>query len=179
MKKDLLALAFVILFVFLLASGTKIQSVEDYYLTNIDTITEDSETVTLSIRCDTILDNWDLLNPALKSEKYIPSDGRILEETEYVLRSGDTVFDILSRAVRANRIQMEFQGADKNIYNSIYIRGINYIYEYSCGDLSGWMYKVNGDFPEFGVDKYKLKDKNVIEFVYTCKLGRDIGGSFK
>jgi len=179
LKKDLLVLAFIILLIAIVASGTKIQSVDEYYLTHIDEITEDSETVTISIRCDTILDNWDKLSPQLRSEKYVPKDGVILEETEYVLRPGDTVFDILDRAVRHNRIHMEFQGADKNSYNSVYIQGINFLYEFSCGPLSGWMYSVNGKFPDYGVSKYVLKDGDVIEFNYTCDLGRDLGYEFK
>lgn len=179
MKKDLLVLAFIILLIAIVASGTKIQSVDEYYLTHIDEITEDSETVTISIRCDTILDNLDKLSPQLRAEKYVPKDGVILEETEYVLRPGDTVFDILDRAVRHNRIHMEFQGADKNSYNSVYIQGINFLYEFSCGPLSGWMYSVNGKFPDYGVSKYVLKDGDVIEFNYTCDLGRDLGYEFK
>ena len=54
MKKDLLVLAFAVLLAVVLFRGVKIQSVEDYYLTHADDITEDSETVTLSINCDTI-----------------------------------------------------------------------------------------------------------------------------
>ncbi|WP_062199314.1 DUF4430 domain-containing protein [Massilibacterium senegalense] len=178
MRKDLLSLAFVILLIAVLASGTKIQSVDEYYLTHIDDITEDSETVTISIHCDTILDNWDQLSKELRSEKYVPKDGVILKQTEYVLRPGDTVFDILQRTVRHNKIHMEFQGADQNAYGSVYIQGINHLYEFSCGPLSGWMYAVNEEYPDYGVSKYKLKDGDVIEFNYTCDLGRDLGYEF-
>lgn len=176
MKKDILILGAVILLVILLAAGTDIQSVDEYYLTHIDDITEDSETVTLSINCGTVLDNWDRLPESLQDEAYVPSDGWILKKTEYVLRPGDTAFDILNRAVRHQKIQMEYQGADANVYNSVYIQGINYLYEYSCGPLSGWMYRVNGEFPDCGCDAYQLKDGDRIEFIYTCDLGRDIGG---
>ena len=88
---------------------------------------------------------------------------------------GDTVYDILSRAVRYNKIQMEYQGADKNSFSSVYIKGINYLYEFSCGPLSGWMYTVNGIFPQYGCSKYELSDGDRIEWVYTCDLGRDVG----
>ena len=107
MKKDLFAVCIIIFVLIFVFTGTKIQSVEDYYLTHIDDITEESETVFLSIRCDTILDNWDKLDSSLKQEKYVPSNGEILPRTEYVLRKGDTVYDILDRAVRHNKIQME------------------------------------------------------------------------
>jgi len=175
MKKDLLALGFVALLIALLVSGTKIQSVNEYYLTHIDDITPESKTVEISIRCDTILHNWDDLDPALRSEKYVPSNGVILAESKYVLRSGDTVYNILDRAVRRNKIQMEFQGADMNQFGSVYIQGIHYLYEFSCGPLSGWMYKVNGVYPNYGCSKYELKNGDVIEWVYTCDLGRDVG----
>ena len=175
MKKDLLVLAFIVLLVVVLARGTKIQSVDEYYLTHIDEITEDSETVVLSINCASILDNMDNLNEDLRDEKYVPSDGVILPPTRYVLRKGDTVFDILDRATRHNKIQMEYQDARLNSFGSVYVQGINYLYEFSCGELSGWMYRVNGQFPNYGCSKYTLKDGDVIEWLYTCDLGRDVG----
>ncbi len=178
MKKDLLAVCIVVLLLVFVCTGTKIQSVDDYYLTHIDDITEDSDTVFLSIECGTILDNWDDLDPALRYEKYVPNDGIILEKTEYVLRPKDTVYDILDRAVRYNKIQMEFQGANENSFGSVYIQGINFLYEFSCGPLSGWMYRVNGKFPNYGCSKYELKDGDVIEWIYTCDLGRDVGSDW-
>ena len=178
MKKDLLAVCIAILLIVFVCTRTKIQSLDDYYLTHIDDITEDSETVFLSIECSTILENWDDLDPALRYEKYVPSDGVILAKTEYVLRSKDTVYDILNRAVRHNRIQMEYQGANENSFGSVYIQGINYLYEFSCGPLSGWMYRVNGKFPNYGCSKYQLKDGDIVEWVYTCDLGRDVGSDW-
>lgn len=173
MKKDLLALAIVIFALIFVFSGTKIQSVDEYYLTHIDDIKEDSETVFLTIRCDTILDNWDKLDKALRFEKYVPSDGLILPRTEYVLRDGDTVYDILDRAIRHGRIQMECIYSAN--YSSIYVQGINHLYEFSCGELSGWMYMVNGEFPGYGCSKYELSDGDEIVWCYTCDLGHDVG----
>ena len=175
MKKDILAISVIIFLIAVVINGTNIQSTDEYYLTHIDDITPDSKTVTISIRCDTILDNYDDLDPALRSEEFIPPDGVILPPTEYVLRPGDTVFDILDRAVRNNKIQMEYQGADQNSYGSVYIQGIHYLYEFSCGHLSGWMYRVDGEFPNYGCSKYELKDGQIIEWIYTCDLGNDIG----
>lgn len=174
-KKDILAALIIILLLAFVISGTKIQSVDEYYLTHIDDITPQSATVTLSIECKTVLENLSVLDPALKAGDFVPEDGVILPCTRYVLRPGDTVYDILSRAVRYNKIQMEYQGANKNSFSSVYIKGINYLYEFSCGPLSGWMYTVNGIFPQYGCSKYALSDGDRIEWVYTCDLGRDVG----
>ena len=174
-KKDILAALIIILLLAFVISGTKIQSVDEYYLTHIDDITPQSATVTLSIECKTVLENLSVLDPALKAGDFVPEDGVILPCTRYVLRPGDTVYNILSRAVRYNKIQMEYQGADKNSFSSVYIKGINYLYEFSCGPLSGWMYTVNGIFPQYGCSKYELSDGDRIEWVYTCDLGRDVG----
>lgn len=174
-KKDILAALIIILLLAFVISGTKIQSVDEYYLTHIDDITPQSATVTLSIECKTVLENLSVLDPALKAGDFVPEDGVILPCTRYVLRPGDTVYDILSRAVRYNKVQMEYQGADKNSFSSVYIKGINYLYEFSCGPLSGWMYTVNGIFPQYGCSKYELSDGDRIEWVYTCDLGRDVG----
>ena len=173
MKKDLFAITIVVFVLTFVFSGTKIQTVDEYYLTHIDDITEDSETIYLTIRCDTILDNWNDLDPALKYEKYVPSDGVILMRTEYVLRPGDTVYYVLDRAVRHNKIQLECIYSQN--YGSVYVQGINHLYEFSCGELSGWMYMVNGEFPNYGCSKYELKDGDEIIWCYTYDLGRDVG----
>ena len=175
MKKDILAVFSIILIIAVLINGTNIQSTEEYYLTHIDDITEESETVIISIRCDTVLENYDDLDPSLRSDEFVPPDGVILPATEYVLRPGDTAFDLLERAVRYNRLQMEYQGADKNSFGSVYVQGINYLYEFSCGPLSGWMYRVDGEFPNYGCSKYELSDGQIIEWIYTCNLGNDVG----
>ena len=174
MRRDILVIGFIALLIAFLISGTKIQSVEDYYQTHIDDITEESETVFITIEAATVLNHWEKLSPELRSEKYVPKDGIILEKSEYVLRKGDTVFDVLKRATRHNQIHMEFQGANESNFKSAYIQGINHLYEFSCGHLSGWMYQVNNEFPDYGVSRYKLKDKDDILMRYTCDLGRDL-----
>ena len=174
MVKKFVAAALVFLLAVSLAACIKIESADDYY-GNAGGTPDSGESVLLSIECGTVLDNWEDLDPALRDEKYVPSDGVILAKTEYVIEKGDTVFDVLSRAVRENKIQLEYQGANANAFGSVYIEGINYLYEFSCGPLSGWMYKVNGAFPNYGCGMYELKDGDVVGWVYTCDLGRDVG----
>ena len=84
------------------------------------------------------------------------------------------MFDVLKRTCRANGIQMEFSMAPA--YGTAYIEGIGNLYEFDGGPLSGWMYSVNGVFPNYGCAAYTLKEGDVVAWRYTCDLGGDIGG---
>lgn len=130
-------------------------------------------TVTLEIRCDTLSNDMSKLeNPAI--EEYIPTDGVILEKTTYKGTTDNTVFDALNTLCRNNDIQLEFNYTP--IYASYYIEGINYLYEFDGGPQSGWMYKVNDWFPNYGCSSYYLKDGDTIVWCYTCEgLGTDVG----
>ena len=137
-------------------------------------ITDKELTCTLSVRCDTILDNMSDFDKDKTS--IVPSDGVILGETEVVFYEGETVFNLLRREMKKNKIHMEFN--EVPMYGSAYIEGIANIYEFDCGELSGWMYKVNDWFPNYGCSRYKLKEHDKVEWIYTCDLGRDIGGDY-
>ena len=167
MKKDILIIFAVILALAVLIGGSEFQSVDEYYLVHIDDITPESETVFITIDCSDVLRHMDQLDKALKDE--IPPDGMILSRTEYVLRPGDTAFDLLKRTVRHNAIQMEYQGADRNAFGSVYVQGIGYLYEFSCGPESGWVYLVNGEFPDKGCSNYKLSDGDEVVWYYSCE----------
>ena len=129
-------------------------------------------TCTLSVRCDTILDNMDWLDP--EKVELVPEDGVIFPSTQVTFYEGESVFNVLQREMKKAKIHMEF--SDTPMYNSAYIEGINNLYEFDCGELSGWMYKVNGWFPNYGCSRYQLQDGDVVEWVYTCTLGKDVGG---
>lgn len=131
-------------------------------------------TCTLSVTCKTIFDNMEMFNK--DKLEVLPEDGVIFPEQEVIFYEGESVFDVLLREMQKNNIHMEFEMVP--IYNSNYVEGINNIYEFDCGELSGWMYRVNGWFPNYGSSRYQLKDGDVVEWIYTCDLGRDIGGGF-
>ena len=131
-------------------------------------------TCTLSISCATILDNMDLCNK--EKRELVPEDGWILKPMTVTFYEGESVFNILQRTCKQQKIHMEFENTP--VYNSAYIEGINNLYEFDVGNTSGWMYKVNGWFPNYGCSRYQLKDGDVIEWVYTCDLGKDVGGDY-
>ena len=131
-------------------------------------------TCTISISCATILDHLDEIDP--EKVELVPEDGWILAPVTVEFTAGQNVFDVLLATVKANAIHMEYQNTP--MYETAYIEGIGNLYEFDCGELSGWMYKVNGWFPNYGCSRYQLKEGDVIEWVYTCDLGVDVGGFY-
>jgi hypothetical protein len=131
-------------------------------------------TATLSIYCDTILDNMNMFDK--NKLGVLPEDGVILATVTVTFSEGENVFEVLQRVTRENKIHMSSRFTP--IYNSAYIEGIHNIYEFDCGALSGWMYKVNDWFPNYGSSRYVLRQGDVIEWVYTCDLGKDVGGGY-
>jgi hypothetical protein len=128
-------------------------------------------TVTLSVRADTLLENMHLLNR--ESHELVPADGVIFYEKEVAAYEGDSVFDVLNREMRNAGIHLVFRQTP--IFDSVYIEAINNLFEFDAGALSGWKYRVNGEFPNFGASLYILQPGDVIEWLYTIDLGRDIG----
>ena len=101
--------------------------------------------------------------------------GREFLERLSEFEKGETVYDVLSRVCSYAGIQMEASWTP--LYNSYYVEGINNLYEFDCGNESGWMYKVNGWFPNYGCSSYYLEDGDTIVWTYTCNgLGADVGG---
>lgn len=133
-------------------------------------ITDKEMSCTLSVRCDNILKNMEWLNP--EKRELVPKDGIIFAEKKVTFYEGESVFNVLLREMKRNKIHMEY--VNTPIYNSAYIEGINNLYEFDCGELSGWIYKVNGKKPDYGCSRYPLSDGDRIEFIYTCSLGNDV-----
>ena len=128
-------------------------------------------TCTFSIECSTILNNLKDLDP--DKRELVPSNGVILAPTKVTFYEGESVFDVLQRVCKENGIHLESSWTP--IYNSAYIEGIHNLYEFDCGELSGWMYRVNGWYPNYGCSRYQLVDGEKVEFRYTCDLGKDVG----
>lgn len=128
-------------------------------------------TCTLLVECSTLLDNMN----SLKEEKrsLVPDDGVILKKQEITFYNGESVMDVLQRIMQDNKIQMEFTWTPG--YGSGYVEGIHNLYEFDCGDLSGWMFCVNGWYPNYGASRYIVSQGDAIEWHYTCDLGEDLG----
>ena len=152
-----------------LGSEYKIAPIPDNRLVT----SENAENIcTITIRCDTVLDNQNLLEKA--KVPYVPADGVILPEITVEFTPGENVFQVLQRVCEAADIPLEYSWTP--LYDSYYLEGICHLYEFDCGPESGWMYQVNGTFPNYGCSSYEVQPGDSIEWLYSCiGLGADLG----
>ncbi len=120
---------------------------------------------TISVDCKNIYEN--ITDFPEEKRSLLPLDGYILPPIQIEFNEGESVFDVLKRELMKRKIHFEFSTA---AYNSAYIEGINNIYEFDCGELSGWIYSVNGIIPQYSCSEYKLKNQDVVKFTYSCTL---------
>ena len=153
--------------------------------TNI-VVSEPQNYCTVRIECSTIYDNFDKFKDNKKS--FLTSDGVILDNVKVELSGGESAFDVIKKACEENictdnckyckdsGVQIEYTYTPA--FNNYYIEGIHQIYEKDCGTQSGWMYSVNGAFPDVGSSSYTVSNGDTIVLSYTCNMGEDIGNSY-
>lgn len=126
--------------------------------------TETKKECSILITCSEVFSHMDSLKESAK--KVIPSDGIILQE-KCAFNEGETAFDLLKRRCKDKGILLDYSFTA--IYSTYYIKGIQNLYEFDCGDESGWLYSVNGVSPSYGCSQYKLKSGDQIVFNFSCE----------
>ena len=74
------------------------------------------------------------------------------------------MLDVLQDACRTEGIQIE---TESNPAYGSYVKGIGYLYEFSAGKYSGWMFSVNGEDSAYSADKVLLEGGEDILWYYV------------
>lgn len=128
----------------------------------------DKNQITISINCSTAISSGVGRNDGFT---HLPKDGWILKPIVVEFSPGDTAFDILAETVIDRGVHMSYRGASPLQY----VVAIDNLGEFHGGTGSGWMYSVNGGYPNFGCGQMELMPGDVVEWNYTCNLGEDLG----
>ena len=91
------------------------------------------------------------------------------------LPEGTTAFDVFKQVLAANGYTYDAKGS--------YVQAVTApdgtkVAELSKGQYSGWMYRVNGEFPSEGIDSIELHNGDKVEWLFSCDGGADVGMSF-
>lgn len=125
-------------------------------------ISREMKECSITIECSDILEGETTLSEEII--KNISKDGVIVKENAE-FNEGETAFDILQREINKKKLHIDFEKSP--VYNSIYIKGINNIYEGDFGENSGWMFFVNGNLADTDSSNYTLNEGDEIVFSYV------------
>ena len=151
--KKFFALALAVIMVFAMCSCGKTES-------------DESIQFALSINCSKIAENMEAVeNEAIRD--LIPEDGIVFEEAAIATGNAGSVMDATIEFCKAMKISFDnSQG---------YLTMLADISAGDCGGYSGWLVKINGEFPQVGADEIDLQDGDTIEWIYSLDGGADIG----
>ena len=170
-RMRLLGLVVVLVFFLAACSGTVEAGTAGAAGVAEDPCEEDSFTVSLTVRVDTLVDNINVLGREM--HELVPHDGVIFHSEDVIANVGDSVFDVLQREMRSVGIHMSARHTP--IVNTAYVEAIGNIFEFDAGPMSGWIYRVNEYFPGFGSSMYMVEPGDVVKWLYSLDLGRDVG----
>ena len=94
---------------------------------------------------------------------FVPSNGVILAEKKVSINEGDTVFDVIVKVTKMQKIQLSSIGG--------YIQSINNLPEKLFNGSGGWMYEVNGVYGDKGSKEYVLNNNDKVKWRYSCYNG--------
>lgn len=94
----------------------------------------------------------------------------ILAPTSANVTEGNSVLQASIEVLTAQNIPYELGGEGSESY----ITSINNLSQLDQGPLSGWLYKVNGVFPDAYPNDYTLASGDVVEWIYTTNAGQDV-----
>lgn len=109
----------------------------------------------------------------LSIDKKTIHKGYVIKPTKVKVTKGETVWDVLKRELEERNISYKCSFSSK--YNSMYLESLDGDGEFDHGSTSGWMYCVNGNYPNYGASRYFLEADDIVKWRYTTNLGVDLG----
>lgn len=104
-------------------------------------------------------------------EKRTMGQGDIIAPSRVNIQDGDTAYTVLLRVASEQGIAIDATGVGPTVY----VKAIDGLGEFDGGPKSGWMYSVNGEFPQYSAGIYELTDGDNLRWQYTKNLGEDLG----
>lgn len=84
--------------------------------------------------------------------------------TEIEIEEGSSVYDVLLKTGLS---------IGANTFGGVYVYGIDGLEEFHEGPMSGWKYKVDGNYPNVGAGSTILKAGQKVEWIYTTDYTND------
>ncbi len=99
--------------------------------------------------------------------------GYHINNKEMELQPRDTAYDVLERAM--GKSNLKTTGSGSSLYVASMRLNGKWVGEFDNGSGSGWMYNVNGKYPNISAGAYRLRAGDDVNWRYTTDLGEDLG----
>ena len=99
----------------------------------------------------------------------IVGEGTILSSTKVEISEGNSVLDVTSKILKEKGIPISVRGSGSGAY----VEGINNLYEFDRGPLSGWEAKRNGVKIDRSAGAIKVGNGDTIQWIYTTDYKED------
>ena len=129
----------------------------------------EKQTCTLTVSCAALTKDLSRLS-ADKAALTLPSDGQIIPTQAVEFEAGQSALDVLKLTAEKNNIPLDIENGEY-----VYVNAIGGLAGLDAGDLSGWMFSRNGEFPEESCAAVTVEPGDEIAFLYTCDMGADLG----
>ena len=163
----------------------------DEYILNCETVADGEKigTITLSVEASTV-GLGDLISPRsvdiYQGLNLAGTVAQFLQDNGYEFSNAGTLWDgfYLQYIIRSGITNGWLIPSD--LEDAINEDGVMWTNEVSANSLgefdftaqSGWMYSVNGQYPNFGMSECYPKDGDVVRIRFTLATGKDIGGGY-
>lgn len=128
-----------------------------------------------TVNCTVAIDCKSAVDAGNQVAKQVSQEGVILAAAPTTVSEGESVLDALQRACDAAGVLIAVSGSG----DGAYVTTIHSLSGGDCGDMSGWLYSVNGEFAAESCGALQVREGDAILFVYTVDGGADIGLTFE
>ncbi|MGN0633180.1 MAG: DUF4430 domain-containing protein [Oscillospiraceae bacterium] len=112
-------------------------------------------------------DNYTKLSEAHKTSSDLPEGGYYVKNETVTVDENSAVLDALIACCEQNDLPLFYQTAEQNAYHTAYVEGIGTLFEGDCTKASGWVYTVDGESPDVGMDAYQLSGGEKIDVTFV------------
>ncbi len=111
--------------------------------------------------------------------------GEFIKEAKVPFAEGENIPDVTLRLLNALNIECGYSGtAEEGFYmqslNDMTVGEVYYasLGEFDAGSQSGWMVTYNNWFMDQGASAFTVENGDVIDWLYSCQWGSDIGNNW-
>lgn len=101
----------------------------------------------------------------------LKDDGMLANAKSITVKKGTNAGDAFKAFCKENNIVLNSEDGEYGLF----VKGIGGLDNGACGEMSYWLFKVNGEFSDVGAGSVTVNEGDAFEWIFTCDGGADVG----